>query len=166
MSIRAIRQLWTTSHKLIGKSSAVNTASVYQATRQMSQDAKILRTEDVQPGEAKWLKLQKIQWQDQEGKEVGIIYAALSGTDRFSGHGRLRIARRGPRAVWMVCSLVECNAPDTDQSRRDPRASKSPLQTSLNYHHRAVQTAGRLDLHWWVYYVTHTDSCRAPSRSN
>lgn len=62
------------------------------------QEPEILDVEDYKT-DARWLKLQRIKWRDQEGKEV----SSGSGDDAHdSAFGRLRTARRGQGAAWTV----------------------------------------------------------------
>lgn len=66
---------------------------------QGKQEPQILGTDDLKT-EAKWLKMQKIRWRDQEGKDVGShshVYAlnCKGGKERlicYSEYGKSRIA--------------------------------------------------------------------------
>lgn len=67
----------------------------------------IIGTEELKT-EAKWLKLERIKWKDQEGKEVGtvevrsLLFCRLMLNVTHSGSGRSPIERLEGRAGWIV----------------------------------------------------------------
>lgn len=74
-------------------------------SRAMSHKPQIIETEQFSTP-AKWLRLERIKWRDQEGKEVGSSRPRFPHELMHSVSGRLRTAARGPRAASTV-SLVD-----------------------------------------------------------
>jgi len=77
------------------------------STRAMSSEAqkpKIINREELKT-EAKWLKMEKINWKDQDGKEVAILSCAEISNLMSRGYGNVLIGPRGPKLVLTVCSM-------------------------------------------------------------
>ena len=68
-----------------------------------AQKPKIINREELKT-EAKWLKMEKINWKDQDGKEVALS----SLTERFElmsrGYGNVLIDLQDPKLALIVCS--------------------------------------------------------------
>lgn len=66
-----------------------------------AQKPKIVNREELKT-EAKWLKMEKINWKDQDGKEVAILSCAEISKLMRRGYGNVLIGPRGPKLVSIV----------------------------------------------------------------
>jgi hypothetical protein len=74
--------------------------------RTMSSEAqkpKIINREELKT-EAKWLKMEKINWKDQDGKEVAMFCWNKRFKLMSRGYGNVRIDPQGLKLVLTVCT--------------------------------------------------------------
>jgi hypothetical protein len=70
-----------------------------------AQKPKIINREELKT-EAKWLKMEKINWKDQDGKEVATFTMSVELELTSRGYGNVLIDLQGLKLVLIVCSPV------------------------------------------------------------
>ena len=96
--VRQVIRFKSTYHTLRPLSQAI--------TRTMSseaQKAQIINREELKT-EAKWLKMEKINWKDQDGKEVGLLPLSKRFKLISRGYGNVLTDLQGLKLVLIVCS--------------------------------------------------------------
>jgi hypothetical protein len=82
--------------------------------------------------EAKWLKMEKINWKDQDGKEVSYFRGLLVTRLTIREYGNVPTDPRGPKlgliVCYELCVRLMISGPYLG-------FVTSPLETCFNYHH-------------------------------
>lgn len=153
MSLRRSLRIRPFSSPLFLTSTAISAVRVSRTMSSSSkaQQPEILSTEELKT-DAKWLKMEKINWKDQDGKEVS---PAWKYTYQFRRMGYFADGQR----VWEAANrstrkgAVDCEynstrmssrlRPTLTASRTHSSPSAPPFEARVDHHHRAVPTTGR-----------------------
>jgi hypothetical protein len=119
-----------------------------------SQEPKILESIDCETEGMKWIKLRRINWQDQTGRKVCILFwkrqsrrLKADADASCSEYGSQRTVRLGKEILMVSCVMLQCLCVSflnvftfERNSRCYHRSYLSPKETSLHRYHRAIPT--------------------------